>query len=72
MGLAGNGHLVDWEIYNRPNKGSMNGFSHFAVRVEEGAIVLDPACFKGICHPTWTSWAAFSFEDTALARDGRL
>jgi len=34
IGLAGNGRLVDWEIFNRPNKGSVNGFSHFAVRVE--------------------------------------
>ena len=32
IGLAGNGRLLDWEIFNRPNKGSMNGFSHFAVR----------------------------------------
>lgn len=23
--------LIDWEIFNRPNKGSVNGFSHFAV-----------------------------------------
>ena len=35
IGLAGNGRLIDWEIYNRPNKGSVNGFSHFAIRAEE-------------------------------------
>jgi uncharacterized protein (DUF608 family) len=29
IGLAGNGRLIDWEIFNRPNKGSVNGFSHF-------------------------------------------
>jgi len=34
IGLAGNGRLIDWEIFNRPNKGSVNGFSHFAVRAE--------------------------------------
>lgn len=34
IGLAGNGRLIDWEIFNRPNKGSVNGFSHFALRVE--------------------------------------
>ncbi len=34
IGLAGNGRLLDWEIFNRPNKGSVNGFSHFAIRVE--------------------------------------
>ena len=35
IGLAGNGRLIDREIYNRPNKGSVNGFSHFAIRAEE-------------------------------------
>ena len=34
IGLAGNGRLIDWEIFNRPNKGSVNGFSHFAIRAE--------------------------------------
>ncbi|MEM7129390.1 MAG: GH116 family glycosyl-hydrolase, partial [Chloroflexota bacterium] len=24
IGLAGNGRLIDWEIFNRPNKGSVN------------------------------------------------
>ena len=40
IGLAGNGRLVDWEIFNRPNKGSVNGFSHFAVRAERDGQVL--------------------------------
>src|SRR5262245_4852920 len=40
IGLAGNGRLVDWEIFNRPNKGSVNGFSHFALRAEDGERVL--------------------------------
>ena len=35
IGLAGNGRLIDWEIFNKPNKGSINGFSHFAVKVEQ-------------------------------------
>jgi non-lysosomal glucosylceramidase len=35
IGLAGNGRLIDWEIFNRPNKRSVNGFSHFAIRAEE-------------------------------------
>ena len=34
IGLAGNGSLIDWEIYNRPNKGSINANSFFAVRAE--------------------------------------
>lgn len=34
IGLAGNGQLVDWEIFNRPAKGSMNGYTHFAVKAK--------------------------------------
>ncbi|MEM7129401.1 MAG: GH116 family glycosyl-hydrolase [Chloroflexota bacterium] len=37
IGLAGNGRLIDWEIFNRPNKGGVNGFSHFAIRAESGS-----------------------------------
>ena len=36
VGLAGNGCLVDWEIFNRPNKGSLNGYTHIAVRAKMG------------------------------------
>ncbi len=32
IGLSGNGRLVDWEIFNRPAKGSSNGFSNITVR----------------------------------------
>jgi len=35
IGLAGNGSLVDWEIYNRPNKGSINNYTHMAVKVKK-------------------------------------
>lgn len=34
IGIAGNGCLVDWEIYNQPNKGSINDNSCFAIRAE--------------------------------------
>lgn len=34
IGLAGNGALVDWEIFNRPNKGSIHPYTGFAVRAE--------------------------------------
>ena len=47
IGLAGNGRLIDWEIFNRPNKGSVNGFSHFAVRAERGGKVLDARILHG-------------------------
>jgi len=34
IGLAGNGSLIDWEIFNRPNKESFNSYTFFAVRAE--------------------------------------
>lgn len=38
IGLSGTGHLVDWEIMNRPNKGGKpNGYSHFAIKAETPA-----------------------------------
>ena len=35
VGLAGNGCLVDWEIFNRPNKGMINPYSFFLVKAEK-------------------------------------
>jgi len=32
IGLGGDGRLIDWEIFNKPSKGSTNGYSHFAIR----------------------------------------
>ncbi len=41
IGLEGNGSLSDWEIFNRPDKGSINGYTHIAVKVKtkEGTFV---------------------------------
>lgn len=47
IGLAGNGRLVDWEIFNKPNKGSVNGFSHFALKAEANGKVLDSRVLNG-------------------------
>ena len=47
IGLAGNGRLIDWEIFNRPNKGSVNGFSHFAIKAERGGKVVDARALHG-------------------------
>ena len=41
IGLRGNGSLMDWEIFNRPNKGGDNGFSHFAVKAVRGGVTAD-------------------------------
>ena len=41
VGLGGDGRLIDWEIFNKPNKGSLNGFSHFAIKAtnKNGTVV---------------------------------
>ena len=36
IGLGGNGELKDWEIFNRPNKCTRNGYSHFAIKASYG------------------------------------
>ena len=41
IGLAGGGSLIDWEIFNRPNKGGDNGFSHFALKASRGGKTID-------------------------------
>ena len=41
IGLDGTGRLVDWEIFNRPNKGSLNGFSHFGIKAEADGKTVD-------------------------------
>lgn len=47
IGLAGNGSLVDWEIFNRPFKGSVNGFTNICVRAEENGSVRDVRVLQG-------------------------
>lgn len=41
ISLAGNGQLIDWEIFNRPRKFTENGKSHFAVRCFEDGKIKD-------------------------------
>ena len=40
IGLGGDGRLIDWEIFNRPSKGSVNGHSHFAIRAITGENIV--------------------------------
>jgi uncharacterized protein (DUF608 family) len=53
IGLAGNGRLIDWEIFNRPNKGGMNGISHFAVKAESNGRLLDARVLNGDLPPPY-------------------
>ncbi|QHT59778.1 hypothetical protein GXP70_07305 [Paenibacillus lycopersici] len=54
IGLAGNGRLVDWEIFNRPNKRSFNGFSHFAIKAEQDGKLLDARVLNGDMQSPYT------------------
>ncbi|MEM1990787.1 MAG: GH116 family glycosyl-hydrolase [Candidatus Bathyarchaeia archaeon] len=54
IGLAGNGRLIDWEIFNRPNKGSINGVSHFAIKAEANGKLLDARVLNGDLPPPYT------------------
>lgn len=60
IGLAGNSRLIDWEIFNRPNKGSGNGFSHCAIRAENNDGLATPVSSTATCN------AAFQGDLLAL------
>ena len=46
IGLAGNGRLVDWEIFNRSNKNSLLGNTHFAIASNGKYRLLQGDCFE--------------------------
>ncbi len=54
VGLAGNGALVDFELFGKPNKRTRNGFSHFAVRAEDKTGVIDARVLHGDLHTGYT------------------
>lgn len=47
IGLGGNGRLKDFEIYNRPNKRSLNGYSGFVIKAEREGKLLDARSLTG-------------------------
>lgn len=53
IGFAGNGRLIDWEIFNRPNKQSENGYSFFAVKAEADGELLDARVLNGDLPPSY-------------------
>jgi uncharacterized protein (DUF608 family) len=66
IGLAGNGRLVDWEIFNKPNKGSFHGLSHFAVKAESAGKVVDARVLHSDLQPPYNgagpgTYAGFGF-----------
>lgn len=47
ISISGTGQLTDWELDGRANKGSVNGYSHFAVKAERGGSVVDARVLHG-------------------------
>jgi non-lysosomal glucosylceramidase len=47
MSLSGSGRLIDWSIRNRPGLQSFNGYSHFAIKAEQGGKLLDARVLNG-------------------------
>ncbi len=71
IGLGGAGHLVDWEIFNRPAKGTRNGFSHFAVKAEARGKLIDARVLHGDVPPpcSGTGSAAYAGFGFGVARE---
>lgn len=47
IGLSGSARLIDWEIYNKPNKRSFNGYSGFAIKAYRGEDLVDARMLNG-------------------------
>ena len=47
ISISGVGALVDWELTGRPNKKSVNEYSHFAIKAERGGRVVDARVLQG-------------------------
>ncbi|MGE4612206.1 MAG: GH116 family glycosyl-hydrolase [Paracoccaceae bacterium] len=47
IGIGADGRLRDWEIFNKPSKGSINGFSHFAIRAARDGKTQDVRVLNG-------------------------
>ena len=47
IGLRGDGSLCEWEIFNRPDRCTINPFSHFAVKAERDGKVIDWRVLQG-------------------------
>jgi hypothetical protein len=60
IGFAANGRLVDWEIFNRPSKGGLNGFTRFAAKAEAEGRVLDARVLVGDQSPPYSGGSGAS------------
>lgn len=70
IGLSGAGQLIDWEIMNRPDKGSHNGYSHLAVKAERGGELVDVRVLNGDMAPPYTGTSSFGEAGNRFAGYG--
>ena len=62
IGRGGNGRLLDWEIFNRASKGSINGCSHIAVKAEtEDGTTIDARVLNGDCNLNYSGQLGMNF-----------
>lgn len=61
IGLAGNGRLIDWEIFGKPNKGSVNGHTHFAVKAEKNGKLADARIICGDVYKNLAGQTGMNF-----------
>lgn len=61
VGLAGNGRLIDWEIYGKPNKGSVNGYTHFSVKAEKNGELVDARVICGDVYKNLSGQTGLNF-----------
>ena len=47
IGMAGNGRFCDWEIFNKPDKGSLNEYTHIAVKATDASGHTDARVLQG-------------------------
>ena len=47
VSITGNGRLIDWSIRNRPAIHQFNGYSHFAIKAEQGGKLLKALVLNG-------------------------
>jgi non-lysosomal glucosylceramidase len=47
VSVSGSGRLIDWSIRNRPAIHQFNGYSHFAIKAEQGGKLIDARILNG-------------------------
>ncbi len=62
ISLDGTGHLVDWELFNHPAKGTRNGYSGLYVKAESEGQVLDARVLQGDVAPPYSGTGGGSFK----------